>query len=71
MSDDENNARRILRAQTILDVYAQLNGPDEYESSITDLVTDLRHFVDDASLDWEYIDRVSAMHHDAEKTEVT
>jgi hypothetical protein len=63
------NAHRCARAHQVLTFYGTLAGVD-WEDSVTDLLTDIRHLCDDdPELDFERALRLSAMHHGVEAAE--
>ena len=59
-----SNHDRAIRARSVLADYA--GPPEDPESNINDLMTDLRHWCHASELDFEEALRVSQYHFDAE-----
>jgi hypothetical protein len=55
------------RAERALDLVKQVNGCDDMEASITDLLVDLRHLCAACSYDYEELDRSAERHYTIER----
>ena len=67
-SGEPSNATRAARVASVVAAYAEKVGGDDRDTAslLVDLLTDLQHAADVYGIDWDWVTRVSAAHHDVE-----